>query len=300
MAEVQLVFSADEAYFLLAKGLVLSIHRAGGLLPGYELAFIDLGCTREHLEWFREQGVRVVAFDMELIGSLAHLAPGRLRALVVRPFLPLIFPEAVSFIWLDCDIWIQSPDLLRLFGTLALTNPLKLFICPEWHYSYIGFNTRFVKHQVNHAEGIFGTLYDRQTAGEMSTRPTLNAGVFAMAASNPLWELWKRELSALYSRNYGPGDADMRHMAEQTALNLLAARHDCAIPVDPLFNYICMWSLPIRDSAGIVRVAFPPNVPIAAIHLVQWKFRRQVYFDHGLLYDAGNYLTEQEKIALLN
>ena len=134
----------------------------------------------------------------------------------------------------------------------------------------------------------------------MSTRPTLNAGIFAMAAAHPLWELWAQELQTLYSRDYGSASADIRHMAEQTALNVLAVRHDFVIPVDPLFNYISMWALPVRDPAGTVRVAFPPNPIIGVIHLIQWKARRRVYAERGLLYDSGRYLTELERRSILS
>jgi len=88
MAEVQVVFSCDENYFPLARGLVLSIRAYNALPSGYGLAFIDLGCAPEHLQWLREHGVRVLPLDLNMLGPLANSSYGHLRALVLRPFLP--------------------------------------------------------------------------------------------------------------------------------------------------------------------------------------------------------------------
>jgi hypothetical protein len=35
------------------------------------------------------------------------------------------------------------------------------------------------------------------------------------------------------------------------------------------------------------------------VHLSLWKNRRRFYYDQRLLYQSGNYLTEDEKRALL-
>jgi hypothetical protein len=299
MAEVQIVFSCDETYFLLAKGLVRSIQALGPMPAGFELAFIDLGCTPEHLQWLREQGVRVVPLDTQMLGPLAQFAPGHLRALVLRPFLPLIFSDARAFIWFDSDLWIQGADVLHLFGSMALAHPGKLFICPEWHYSYVDFNANFMTLQVDNFARYYNALYGDSVAKAMAGRPLLNAGIFSLAAGNPLWDWWKHEINAHYSRHYGADDSRVRHMAEQTALNVLAARNDLAVPVDPLFNYMCVYAFPFRDPAGVVRVPQPPNAPISVVHLSLWTQRRRHYWDRALLFDSGRYLTDEEKIAIL-
>jgi hypothetical protein len=299
MAEVQIVFAADENYFLLAKGLVLSIQSAGAMRPEHALALIDLGCTPDHLQWFREQGVRVVPFDAEAIGLPAQSAPDYRPATVVRPYLPLIFPEARAFIWLDSNLWIQSPDVLNLFGVMAHSHPEKLFICPEWHYSYVDLNANIAQLQIEMLALYYRALYGEQIAGNMAGRPLLNIGVFALAAANPLWEFWRSELRKLYSRQYGADDGRIRQMAEQTALNVLVARNEMAVPVDPLFNYVCGHALTFRDEAGIVRVSLPPNAPIGVVHLSRWSHCRQQYLDRELLFDSGRYLTDEEKIVLL-
>lgn len=295
MAEVQLVFSSDRNYFPLAKGLVLSLQRTEALSPGRELAFIDLGCSPSQLQWLAEKNIRVTQLDAALLGSLAQQAPGHLRALVLRPFLPQIFPDARAFLWLDSDIWIQNGEAIHLFAMMVLAHADKIFICPEWHYSYVSVNYRFVEFHIDFFAPYYRTLYDESTAKMMAGRPLLNAGLFSLAASNPLWEKWKSEVQALYARNYGDDDSRMRHLAEQTALNVLIARDNLAIPVDPLFNYMCMYGLPFRDGAGVVRVALPPNTPVGVVHLANWRTNGRIYLDHGLLFDSGKYLTDEDR-----
>ena len=65
-----------------------------------------------------------------------------------------------------------------------------------------------------------------------------------------------------------------------------------------LLRDMCIWALPFRDEAGVVRVPLPPYAPIGIVHLSLWKLRRNFYFQHGLLFQQGQYLTEAERRLL--
>src|SRR6185437_1795428 len=93
----------------------------------------------------------------------------------------------------------------------------------------------------------YRAAYDERVAGEMAARPMLNAGVFAMAAANPFWEMWWNELVQVYQRDGGRNVNRVLHMADQITLNVLAHRLSCAVHVDPQFNYMCIWGMPFRD-----------------------------------------------------
>ena len=54
------VFSCDQNYFPLAKGLVLSLQGAGLRQSGIVLGFIDIGCNPQCIAWFQHQGLQVV------------------------------------------------------------------------------------------------------------------------------------------------------------------------------------------------------------------------------------------------
>ena len=295
-----IVFSCDQKYFPLAKGLVLSLVEKGLDRDGIGIAFIDIGCDAQSLTWLRQHRVQVAsATQVAALGDVPTVG-GYHLAQVCRPFLPRIFPDAKSFIWLDSDVWVQSPDTIRLFASFAGTNPDKLFICPEWHYAYTTLNSDIIKYQVTKIGPYYDVVYGRDMATALSVRPTLNSGVFAMAAENPVWRLWADEIRSVYARDYGADTGLIRHMAEQMALNVLAFRTGCAVLVDPLANFMCMWALPFCDDAGVVRVRLPPNAPIGIVHLSQWMARRTLYIDQGLLYRRGDYLSDQERRELLS
>lgn len=293
------VFACDEKYFPLAKGLVLSLVESKVDRDGIGIAFIDIGCEPQSIAWLRQHRVIIITTSQLTALEGFPRVRGHHLAMVCRPFFPRLFPGAKAFIYLDSDLWVQSSEALRLFAVLADRNPDRLFICPEWHYAYATFNSDIIKMHVSNVGPCYQRAYGHDVATVMAVRPTLNTGVFAMAAGNPLWEMWAEEIRTLYARDYGHESGKMLHMAEQMALNYLALRTGCAVPVDPLFNFMCMWALPFRDDAGVVRVPLPPNAPIGIVHLSQWTSSRNSYFEHGLLFQRGNYLSDEERQALL-
>ncbi|HEX3484764.1 MAG TPA: hypothetical protein VHT51_06860 [Micropepsaceae bacterium] len=293
------VFCCDRNYFPLAKGLVLSLTNAGLEESGIRLAFIDIGCEPDSVAWLRERGVHVLpSSQLTAIEGLQNVK-GYHLAQICRPYLPRLFPEASAFIWLDSDLWVQSADTLKLLALYADNNRDKIFICPEWHYAYAAMNSDIVKFHVNNIGYHYNKAYGREVAAKLSVRPWLNTGVFAMAADNPLWARWGEELKRLYARHYAEDGDLARHMADGVSLNYLVAESSAAVLVDPLFNFTCMWALPYRDPAGVVRVPLPPNTPIGIVHLSMWSGRRKFYFEHGLLFQQGQYLSPDERVLLL-
>lgn len=293
------VFSCDRNFFPLAKGLVLSLRGVGLEESGITLAFIDIGCEPQSIAWLREQGVRVLSASQltAIIGP--QPVGGYHLAQICRPYLPQLFPDAASFIWLDTDLWVQSADALKLLAFYASNNRDKIFICPEWHYAYTTLNSDIVKFHVENVGSYYNAAYGPNVAAKLSARPWLNTGVFAMAADNVLWANWAAEMRSLYARGYAQ-DGGARHMADGVALNYLVADTQQAVPVDPLFNFTCTWALPFRDNSGVVRVPLPPNAPIAIVHLSMWSMRRNFYFEHGLLFRQGHYLSGEERHLLLS
>ena len=294
------VFSCDQKYFQLAKGLVLSLLEKKLGADDIGIAFVDVGCDQQSIAWLRERGVTIVSTSQLMGLEGVPLISGYHLAQVCRPFLPSLFPGTKAFVWLDSDLWVQSSDAIRLFAQLANRNRDKLFICPEWHYAYSSFNSDILKFHITKLGPYFQLAYGQEMATKLAVRPTLNSGVFAMAAENPLWDMWASEVRSLYTRDYGGDTGPMHHMAEQLALNCLAFKTGSAVEVDPLFNFMCNWALPFRDDAGVVRVRLPPNPPVGIVHLSLWTARRTLYFEQGLLFRRGDYLSDQERLALLS
>ena len=284
--------------FPLAKGLVLSLAGANLEESGIRLAFIDIGCDGPSLAWLSERGVTVL--DSSHLAALhgARNVQGYHWAQICRPYLPQLFPEADAFIWLDSDLWVQAPETLKLLAHYADSDHSKIFICPEWHYSYAILNRDIAKFHIDNIGYHYRIAYGPEVAARLSVRPWLNTGVFAMAADNSLWSLWGEEMQRLFARDYAQDTPLARHMADGVSLNYLVAETSRAVLVDPLFNFTCMWALPFRDSAGVVRVPLPPNTPIGIVHLSMWSGRRKFYLEQGLLFARGQYLSEEERQLL--
>lgn len=88
IANSAIVFSTDETYAPLAKGLVLSVLAADS--PEFALRLVDIGCSRETLDWMRAHNVEIERFDRASYtpASKSNFAPYQ-DAQLCRPFLPL-------------------------------------------------------------------------------------------------------------------------------------------------------------------------------------------------------------------
>ena len=135
-ANSAIVFSCDEAYAILARGLVLSLADAG--FPRAEIAviLIDIGCGPETLSWMKDRGIRIVPFEPALIPQaiMSVITPAQ-RAQVVRPWLPELLPQVRHFVWLDCDLWVQNGEFMNLMIAAAQMMPDAVMIAPaNSHY----------------------------------------------------------------------------------------------------------------------------------------------------------------------
>jgi hypothetical protein len=294
------VFSCDQKYFPLAKGLVLSLRAAGLAQSGIGIGFIDIGCNPQSLKWFSDQGIRVLPLSALTAIEDIRAIKGYHLAQVCRAYLPRLFPDVRCFVWLDSDLWVQIGDTVKLLAQWASSDRERLFICPEWHYAYETFNNDVMTFHVRNVGSYYAAAYGEDVAAKMAVRPFLNTGVFAMAAENPLWGLWAADMKTLYARDYVEGGDLARHMADGLSLTRLAAETSRGAMVDPLFNFACIWALPFRDNAGVVRVALPPYAPIGIVHLNMWTARRRFYFEQRLLFQEGRYLTDDERGQLLS
>jgi len=289
-----IVCSCDRSYFPLVKGLILSLLDPGPLPEGIGLGFIDIGCDAEALRWLTERGVYVRKLEEGAVGRLADAALGYQRAQACRPFLPRIFPEAQVFVWMDSDMWVQDRTVFAYLRKAARSEPDKLFISPECHYSYLPINadTEQRRHEMY---SYYEPAYGAEIAQSLCKRFTLNSGFFAMHAANGIWVEWARQVRRLFLDEYDRYPSIVRHMADQVALNVIANGSARVRLLDPLYNYISHWTPPVRGEDGVVRVALPPHVPVGIVHLAGgMAYFGRAYFEQGLFYRAGAYLTPDD------
>lgn len=298
--DTYIALSADEKYFPLAKGLILSLLDAGILGADLRLAFLDIGCAPASLAWLAERQVTVRTPDENIMGALAASSFGYHRAQTCRPFLPELFPGARIYIWIDCDAWVQSAEAIHDLRSAATSQLGSIALCPECHYSYKPINDN-VAARISELFVRYEPLYGAQIAGAMAQRTMLNSGVFALAGASPLWNDWKMAVTDHYTRTYAQHTSSILHFAEQMSLNVLLAGAHEAVLLDPIYNYVCLWTLPIVDEREVVRVSLAPYRKIGIVHLAGgWRKFGDIYFRHKLLYKGGRYLTAADQLTLFS
>lgn len=293
-----IVLSADEKYFPLAKGLILSLLEGCVRARDCDIAFVDIGCSGQSIAWLSGMGVRVGLPDAASMGDLADKRLGYHRAQTCRPFLPELFPGPKNYIWLDCDTWVQNVLAIEILRSAANSHPGRIALCPESHYSYTVVNENTAARRAE-LYSYYAPLYGEAVASYMADRTMLNSGVFALCADSSLWDEWKCEVHALFTRRYAHSNTGVLHFAEQMALNVVLAKRNDAVLVDPLLNYICCWTPPLVDDLGVVRVPLLPHSPVSIVHLCGgWSRFGKRYLESGLLYRRGDYLTKDD-LAIL-
>ena len=268
-ARAIIVTAADEVYFSLVKDLVLSI-RNNNFNVGFDLGFLDVGLNEDSRAWLLSQGVQVVAakVDIEYPGraNWEKKKPG-LRALTARLYMRNYFPDYDVYMWMDADIWVQTPEAINSMLAAATVDTQSIYIACELDRCY---KTFFENVAVWHIfRDWYQSNYGEQIAGAMTIKPMLNAGVWAMSKISPIWDAWIAiYTSALQKLNEA---TDKSFMADQLGLNILLYLNKLPHVLMPAnFNWMTFYAVPMFDPAtGFYVEPAPPYRPISQLHLTR-------------------------------
>ncbi len=257
MSRVVLITGSDSRYFPLMREAILSL-RAKPESQAIDLGVLDCGLSPEEATWCAEQGARVVEPCWDVTFGAGLSVHPSFRAMTARPHLKRYFPGYDVYVWLDADVWVQEWDALALFIDAARLGDIA--IVPEMHRSYRNF--RDGRDDFEAANGAaYAAAYGEEKARWLIRRPLNNAGVFAMTAQSPAWDVWAAALADAAQRS--------TNMIDQIALN--AAIHDGRIREERLpatCNWIAHLSTPAWHAE---KQAFvepdPPYEPIGILHL---------------------------------
>jgi hypothetical protein len=285
-----LVFSTDDSFAPLAKGLVLSTMAHAG---EFDLFMVDIGCSPDIHRWMAERDVRIVRFDRK-----QHLRKAPKAALkqyqdaqLCRPYLPDLIPDYDVYLWCDADIWVQDISSLRIYRDIATTQPHMVPISPLVDTSYTYFYEDMAEFS-RYSDFWYREAFGPTVASTYSNRAVLSSGLFAMHSSNPIWKSWASELESIYQRPFR--DHNALHLSEQVALNYLLYAQKRFLPVGALHNYNCHIGCARRLEDERVVINHPPHHTIGVVHLTYSSKMMARYIDDGLLFDRGRYLTEAE------
>jgi hypothetical protein len=267
-AKTLFVAAADEAYFPLLKGLILSIHehQPDARRP---IGVLNLGMTSPQLQELASLGCITATPVWDFDFPNRDQASPWLRAMTARCHLPRYFPGAQTYIWLDADVWLQDWRAIDLLER-ASADGGGIAIVPEIHRAYgamyVKGNMTDQNNQIFFAE--YAVAYGEPMARQMMCVPIFNSGVFALRHDSTAWQAWKNWMA----RGLKSG---IRKLTEQNALN--AAIYSGEIQTYPLpanCNWICGQSRPKFDAAKKIFVEpLLPHEPISILHVTPGTLR---------------------------
>ena len=297
--DTAVVFSCDENFFGLAKGLVLSLRQERSDLSPKNIYFLDIGASNNTLQWLEAQGVSVIRDVKKFCLPEQVSEAGRTYrvAQLLRPELPRIIAGYDYYMWIDSDVWLQDLSSLKVFRSAAETKHGAAVVVPTIDCTYgilLEDCTRFT----TYAQEWYEPLYGPAIAKEFSRKTIFNSGMFCMAASSQLWDAWRHELGKV---RYGEIKNDFsKHLAEQTCFNYLLHTTKNYSVLDATFNYNLHLGCARRNpDTGKVTTIQEIEREILVVHLTYSSKFIARYLNEGLLFEAGDYLLESERQTLL-
>lgn len=257
-AKIIVVSASDATYFGLLQDMFLSLKAQASLdpegIPPYDIGVFDLGLAPQNLAWLADWTDRVVT-------PRPHMGFGEpdkplTLGYLVRPFLPDYFPGYDIYLWIDSDVWLQSPDAPR--DMIAGAARRGMAIAHEDERAY-RFQMWLFLWTIKH----FVLGYGPVRGSWLMTRPHLNAGIFAIHRQAPHWRTWAERYRAAMERTGRITPHD------QFALNqaIYQDRLDTEI-LSPNANWICDRGVPMwNDAEGCFCEPYPPHRRISALHL---------------------------------
>lgn len=276
-----IVTGADTKFFGHLDALIRSLE-AKVQRDDIDICVYDFGLKAEDLQRLEGRAAKIVKPGWDFDFPCLKDAPEYVKAYTARPFSPRYFPGYETYLWIDADVWCQSPEAIDLFikgaqkGRLAAVPEIdRSFRSPiaasrTKIYKRIPFLSGRRKTVASWMYKRFQTLYDREIANLTLFKPALNAGIHALPVEGPHWEMWATSFRKARFSTW-------RHLEDQVALNHAyyssqLSPHARPFEVELLPNW-CNWTchsgLPLYDPGGKLFVEpFLPHHPISLVHMV--------------------------------
>jgi hypothetical protein len=257
MSRAILVTGSDSRYFPLMRETILSV-RAKPESRDVDLGVLDCGLASDEAAWCINHGACLVEPGWDVTFGEGLSVHPSFRAMTARPHLRRYFAGYETYVWLDADVWVQDWAAVRLFLEAAQLGDIA--IVPEMHRSYRNF--RDGRDDFEAANGVaYAQAFGEEAARWLIRRPLNNAGVFAMTAASPAWDVWASMLGDVAQRS--------ANMIDQIALN--AAIHEGRIRevrLPATCNWIAHLATPAwHGEKGAFVEPDPPYETIGILHL---------------------------------
>jgi len=258
-----IVTGGDANYFPLIAELVASV-RAQPRGAGCPIGVIDAGLTDEQKAALGARGCKVVTPDWEY-DFAADKARGRvhLKAEIGKAFMPKYFPGHDVLVWVDADAWVQDFHAIDLLvegasrGRLAIVPQIGRYYRTEVQLTWLIGGIARVRTILFKNAARVGL--PRAVCRTIASKPTLNAGVFALRTDAPHWAAI-RKWQALAARR--------GRIFTSTQLAIALSVYVDKLPLELMpetCNYMGPWR---RDrTTGRILEYYLPNAPVGIVHL---------------------------------
>lgn len=264
--KILLVSGADANYYQLLSEMIDSVGKFSPF-QSLEVAVFDLGLESYQVKELEDQEI-IVKKPLDLDGILPKrkkLKAGILAA-IGKITLPKQFPGYDIYIWVDADIWFQSPLALQHFAIEA--DKGKMAVVPTIDHCYIQGKMQnaieYRQKRINQLLGLKGRILqfikpNREL--EQAKYYYLNGGIFALSATAPHWTA----MSQCYRDGLLKGSISGGLI--QTCSTLMFIKGDLPFhPFPSRYNWLCHRSEPIWDEKESCYVT--PLAPHEKIHVV--------------------------------
>ncbi len=280
-----IVTATNDLYLPLALSLLRSL-RDLSFCTQFDIGVLDVGLSDAARAQIAAFGAIIVSanVDINYPDRLAweQQSPA-VRAQTARPYLRDYFTGYDIYMWIDADAWAQTPDAIETMLVGAASDDA-IYIASEIDRDYQPYflssqpwNYHFKWYSANFPSDIVAAIFPR---------PMLNNGIWAMAATSPVWKAW----GAVYTDCLQRIEKMTREqfMCDQLSLNVAIYTQGLPLKVMPAeFNWLSLYAIPMwdREKKLFIRPTVP-RTPLSMIHLTHEKKLRDFDF---VTSDGGTY-----------
>ena len=253
------VTAANAGYMHLLRGCLEFFASFPGS-ASFDVVCFDVGLGEEDRRWLEARSVRL-AEPRTHFGIVPEAFDRTQLAFLTRPFLREYFPGYDVYLWIDSDVWLQRWSVVEDFVAGALASGMAIAHERERGYRFQPW--LFAWMAKHHLLG-FGPV----EGPYLLSRPSLNAGIFAIHTDAPHWDAWAVHFRAAIERSgkISPHDQFALNRAIHGGLLSRPGFGTAVLPASA--NWICDRGVPMwNDAEGAFCEPYPPFRPIGALHL---------------------------------
>ena len=277
-----IISSSSAEYFSLVAGMILSV-RDNPKGEKVDIGLLDLGLSEEQKRWLDKKNVQVVkpVWEFGLTDEDNWSIVGYKK-----------------YLHIDADAWVNDwsvvEDYLHSIDRAVIAITPEIDRCYSNNFADADQFRDFVYECFSECRGI-------EYAKRYRNYPILNAGVYAIAADSPVWQLWSDSMTVSLQRT-------RLHAVEQTSLMIALydifdfSDHNQVQLMPATHNWLCHQCLPIYDvNAKTLVEPCSTNKKIGILHRSSDEFKTHNEVSvattacetvkMNLLYDEGSYLT---------